>query len=112
MRPVVALLISALATGCVDHVESFAPSEDSGTPAVRPTCAMVPYDGTLRSDRFLQHGSEGDFWCSADGTAVQGITPLDPSVNGGVLCTCPTGTACAPLIMENGDPAVSCWVNR
>jgi hypothetical protein len=103
-----AILFTALLTGCIDRVEGFTPLEDSGS----PPCAMVPYNGTLRSDRFLQHGSEGDFWCSADGTAVQGITPLDPSVDGGVLCTCPTETACAPLIMENGDQAVSCWINR
>jgi hypothetical protein len=110
LRHAVVLYI-ALLTGCVDHVEGFAPS-DSGAPPARPTCAMVPYDGTMRSDRFLQHGSEGDFWCSEDAAAVQGITPLDPSVDGGVLCTCPIGTACAPLIMENGDPAVSCWVSQ
>jgi len=103
------ILYFVLLTGCTEHVSS---SDVSVTAILPPVCAMVPYDGTMRSDRFLQHGSEGDFWCSQDDSAVQGITPLDPSAgDGGVVCTCPVGTACAPLIMENGDPAVSCWVS-
>ncbi len=110
VKSITAMLLALTACGGAPFS---ALSEDPPISAVLPpTCALVPYNGTLRSDRFLQDGGEGSFWCSANSEAVQGNTPLDPSAgDGGVICTCPVGTACAPLVMENGDLAVSCWVS-
>ena len=104
-------LICLCFIGCVAPVVSTQDaSQDAEISTQAPTCALVPFDGGMRSDRFLQDGSEGDFWCSTDGGAVQGVSPLEPNLDGGVLCACPTGTACAPIMTEIGQPAVSCWV--